>query len=71
MCGDTQLRFLDGKGAVRLPTYSTFSEGKDYMTFLGMIITLIIGILMLIIGGVFKWKWLMLISIIPLGIALI
>ncbi|MEF2114415.1 MULTISPECIES: hypothetical protein [Clostridium] len=41
------------------------------MTFLGMIITLIIGILMLIIGGVFKWKWLMLISIIPLGIALI
>jgi len=41
------------------------------MTFLGMIITLIIGILMLIMGGILKKKWLMLISVVPLGIALI
>lgn len=41
------------------------------MTFLGIIVTLIISILMLIIGSIIKKKWLMLISIIPLGIALI
>jgi hypothetical protein len=23
MCGNTQVRFLEGEGAVRLPTYST------------------------------------------------
>ncbi len=34
-------------------------------------ITLIIGILMLITGGILKKKWLMLISIVPLAIALI
>lgn len=39
------------------------------MTFLGIIITLIIGILILIGGIVTKKKWLMLISIIPLVLA--
>jgi len=26
MCGDTQVRFLGGKGAVRLPTYPTTKD---------------------------------------------
>lgn len=41
------------------------------MTFLGIIITLIIGILILTAGGILKKKWVILISIIPLGISLI
>jgi len=41
------------------------------MTFLGIMITLIIGVLILIIGGILKKKWLMLISIVPLVLALI
>ena len=40
------------------------------MTVLGLIITLIIGILILVGGAITKKKWLMLISIIPLIIVL-
>lgn len=40
------------------------------MTFLGIIITLIIGILILVSGVVTKRKWLMFTSIVPLVIAL-
>jgi hypothetical protein len=28
MCGNTQVRFLEGKGAVRLHTYSTIKKGS-------------------------------------------
>ena len=33
MCGNTQVRFLEGKGAVRLPTYSTklYSQTSFFM----------------------------------------
>lgn len=41
------------------------------MTFLGIIITLIVGILMLIVGVTTKKKWLKIISIIPLAISIV
>jgi|GEM_PF-6599634 len=33
MCGNTQVRFLEGKGAVRLPTYSTGNVILDKLEF--------------------------------------
>jgi hypothetical protein len=41
------------------------------MTFLGIIITLIIGILMLISGVMTKKKWLKVLSLIPLAISIV
>lgn len=40
------------------------------MSALGIMITLIIGILMLIIGAVTKKKWLTIFSILPLAVAI-
>lgn len=46
-------------------------KGGIYITALGIIITLIVGVLMLVIGAVTKKKWLMIISILPLVISII
>jgi len=34
MCGNTQVRFLGGKGAIRLPTYPTIKQGKQIEMYL-------------------------------------
>ena len=41
------------------------------MTFLGIEITLAVGILMLIVGAVTRKKWLVAVSLVPLAIAVV
>jgi len=36
MCGNTQVRFLEGKGAVRLPTYPAINTNQNKLLWRGI-----------------------------------
>lgn len=63
-------RTVDSGGKVIRLTIKLLIGGVERVSFLAMIITLFVGMLIFVSGVITKKKWLMYISIVPLVIAL-